>query len=191
LKLTQLIPVFSEVSKQNFVNEVLLEPWEIETPTDCILTSALKMGVKLDLIGVSRSDSLPGSQCYLDPAIQLSTVYLDIAGKLITIDVSHLPTSTFFFNTTERFPHLLKLEFSSPTLKLIYKRVRSVISFRVTGEVNLEQASVIVALESFTLHEADEVIGESITATQLAEIANEIRFAKGLGYNLKGGIKSE
>jgi hypothetical protein len=89
---TALIPVLRPESAQHFVDPSDVEPQAIN---DNLTTSALRVGVRLDLLGISTTDETDNTDC-IDPAIALAKIYYRTkSGMVHEVDVSDMPYNAF------------------------------------------------------------------------------------------------
>jgi len=89
---TALIPVLRPESAQHFVDPSDVEPQAIN---DNLSTSALRVGVRLDLLGISNTNESFGADG-IDPAITLAKIYYRTkSGAVHEVDVSDMPYNAF------------------------------------------------------------------------------------------------
>jgi hypothetical protein len=103
---SDLVPVFRDSSKANFVDEALLAPITKKLSNgDEVTTSALKAGAKFDLLSISHTDAmagkgLPDQTDSIDTGVLLEEVYIKIgtgaSAEVIKFNVKELPYSSYY-----------------------------------------------------------------------------------------------
>ncbi len=123
---TNLVPVFRDESKAKFVDENLLAPRDVEVAGETVTTSALLMGAKLDLTGISTIDSLletgvMDSTDSIDTDIRLASIYLKVVdgnvSEVIKFNTGRLPNSQFQYAPQGNYRQM-NLAFSTVSLKV-------------------------------------------------------------------------
>lgn len=105
---TNVVPVYRDESKEYFVPATVLVPYDTLVGTEVVTTSALAMGKKLSLSGISQTETLLETGILdasdsLDQAIKLSTVVMQVPGaaadgsddEVFKFNVGRLPYANF------------------------------------------------------------------------------------------------
>ena len=125
---TKIIPYFNPngTNSDKFVDEKLLPPREIEVDGVPVRTSALAMGVSMDLLGLSQGPGILNGEVLdstdsLDSRIGLSNLYLTV-GKgddvvVVVFNVLNLPRS-LYNKSTEGMGYEMELNFRTDAVAL-------------------------------------------------------------------------
>lgn len=119
---TQLIPGYADVSKDNFVAESVVEPFDYVSGRRTVKTSALLVNKTVNIFGLGQSDSISrvGQADYteaLDRNIGVADVYLGLGADTIVFDTKGLPFSRFV-KLPEQGGRQLSLNFVLTSLKI-------------------------------------------------------------------------
>lgn len=129
---TKIVPVFRDESKGNFVAETLLPARDVLLEGETIHTSALAVGKKFSLLGISQTDALletglQDTSDSIDTAVALEALYLKVPGdatatpavpdQVIKFNTMRLPTATFNYSVQGNY-RLMSLNFTTDSLKV-------------------------------------------------------------------------
>jgi len=110
---TKVVPVYRDESKAKFVADTLVTPHPVLVDTESVMTSFLKMGVKVGLLPISQTEALlkTGTIDYSD-ALDVSLTLDKILIKLTGLVGGETKTEAFEFSTkrlpTAVFTHALQ-----------------------------------------------------------------------------------
>lgn len=119
---TKAIPVFRQTggtddNTDKFVPAALLTPWvETLSNTSSVTTSAIAVGKKLDLIGISQTNELLASGIMspsdtLDTYIRLEKLFVKVVNgattDMVQFDVSELPGATFTYSPSGNYRKMI------------------------------------------------------------------------------------
>lgn len=209
---TKVIPVYRAESQALFVPSANVAPRAVNLEGTSITTSALAIGTKLSLLGISQTDALletglMDSTDSLDAAVQLEAIYVKIKGssaaedQVVKFMTNRLPTSVFNYSVQGNY-RLMSLGFSTTTLlvkagtldvagaainelvPLADKAVRLGVS--LFGTVNLETAETVVNASGVSVETVTDANGVQLdTASGTGQtIANVFAGATVIGYDL-------
>lgn len=129
---TKIVPYFNpnDSNKDKFVSEDILEPREVDVDGVAVRTSALAMGVSLDLLGLSQAPGVLNGEVLdstdsLDSRLGLKKVYLvvnvtsgeDVTQSLVIFDTLNLPRS-LFNKSSEGMGYEMELNFRTDAISL-------------------------------------------------------------------------
>ncbi|MNU19555.1 hypothetical protein D3C71_77840 [compost metagenome] len=163
---TKIVPVHRTESADKFVATSLLTPKTVLLEGESILTSALAVGKKLSLLGISQTEALletglQDSTDSIDTAVSLEAIYVQIGASVVRFNTLRLPTATFTYSVQGNYRQMT-LNFSTGSL-LVDKDTKTVgnvavpeladlvtadaevrLSVNISGTVNLELADTTV-----------------------------------------------
>ena len=129
--MTKIVPVYTDTSASKFVPAALLAPRNVmldELQGEEVTTSALAMGQKLSLLGISQTEALmetglQDSTDSIDPAIQLASLYMTVVGgtaaapvtEVLKFETLRLPQATFNYAQQDNY-RVMNLQFSTDSL---------------------------------------------------------------------------
>ena len=176
---TKIVPVHRTESAAKFVAAALLAPRTVLLEGESIVTSALKIGTDVSLLGISQTDALiesglADSTDSIDTAVALEALYLKVPGatadddQVVKFNTLRLPTATFTY-AVQGNTRLMNLAFTSDAL-LVNKNTKDAtgavvdkfapvtagsysvrLGVRVSGSVNLELADTNVFASEVTV----------------------------------------
>src|SRR5690606_19872023 len=119
---TTIIPGYTAKTKDLFVDEALVEPFEKTEGRRTVLTSALAVGKTQNLFGLGQTDSIARSGQAdfteaLDRDIGISDLYLALGDDVLRFDVKGMPFSRFI-KTGEQGNKTQKLNFPVTSLTI-------------------------------------------------------------------------
>lgn len=167
---TKIVPVHRTESAALFVPTALMAPRTVNLEGTAITTSALAIGKKLSLLGISQTDALLESGLMdstdsIDTAISLEAIYLKIKGaqasddQVIRIQTGRLPLSQFNYAVQGNYRQMnLQFTTSSLMVKAATKDVAGAtvnelsplgttvarLGVSISGTVNLETAETVL-----------------------------------------------
>lgn len=208
-EMTKVIPVHRPESADKFVPVATLAARTVNLEGEDILTSALAVGKKISLIGISQTDTLLQSGVMdvtdsLEPAIRLQYLYLKVGDDVLRFNVSGIPLSEFTYATQGNY-RLMRLNFDTTSI-LISKDTKQAdgsdlddledivtndyilrLEIGVTGAVNLQQGDTEVYANKVRVAQiTDAATGESLSLTAGASgaVATLFDTAQIIGYEL-------
>lgn len=124
---SDLVPVFRDESKANFVDETLVAPINRKMSNgDVVTTSALKIGAKFDILAMSHTDAmankgLPDQTDSIDTGVFLNELYIKItdgtAVEVLKFNVKELPYAGYYAATQGDYRDQ-QLSFQNGSLKV-------------------------------------------------------------------------
>lgn len=159
-----LVPVFSVLTRQCFVDVNLISPWTDKT-VSWYLTSALKFGVKVDLLALSndplsvRASYIDPTDC-IDPHVRLNCIYYRVNNGPVQMQPSQQRALVNFCLRDLRTPSRLVLEFP-----LHFVHHGENIHVLIEGELNLALGTLSV--HAYAMQENVELLGYTITADRI------------------------
>jgi hypothetical protein len=197
---TQLIPGYSDVSKDNFVAEAVVEPFDYVSGRRTVKTSALLVNKTVNIFGLGQSDSISrvGQADYteaLDRNIGVADVYLGLGADTIVFDTKGLPFSRFV-KLPEQGGRQLSLNFVLTSLK-IDKNTTNYKGEALTGAVftTIKDGGYSVRLKTRLNGNSDVergTIDVSTTSMEVMYIENEagerIPLTSGVGKTIVDGL---
>lgn len=124
---SDLVPVFRDDSKAYFVDEALVQPINRKMSNgEVITTSALKVGVKFDLLSISHTDAmankgLPDQTDSIDTGVFLNELFIKIGSgadaEVLRFNVKELPYAGYYAATQGDYRDQ-QLSFQNGSLKV-------------------------------------------------------------------------
>jgi hypothetical protein len=124
---SDLVPVLRDDSKQYFLDDTLLDPITKKMSDGSeIVTSALKIGPKFDLLAISHTDAmvskgLPDQTDSIDPGVFLSEIYVKVGAagseEILKFNVKELPYASYYAATQGDYRDQ-QLSFDNSSLKV-------------------------------------------------------------------------
>lgn len=161
---TRIVPVHRAQSAQYFAAGIAAAPTLLEGET--INTAPLAFGKKIDLLGISQTDTLLAGGTMdmtdsVDPAIELKDVYVKIGDNIIRFDTSNLPLSVFNFAPQSNYRNQ-QLNFTTKSL-LVRKGTKNHDGSALTGDLAvLDTADLSARLEVSVSGSVNIETGETI-----------------------------
>jgi hypothetical protein len=197
---TQLIPGYADVSKDNFVAESVVEPFDYISGRRTVKTSALLVNKTVNIFGLGQSDSISrvGQADYteaLDRNIGVADVYLGLGADTIVFDTKGLPFSRFV-KLPEQGGRQLSLNFVLTSLK-IDKNTTNYKGEALTGAVfqTIKDGEYSVRLKTRLNGNSDVergTIDVSTTSMEVMYIENKagerIPLGSGIGKTIVDGL---
>lgn len=207
-EMTRIIPVYRPESADKFVDTGVVATRTIDLEGEAIVTSALAMGAKFSLLGISQTDTLLQSGVMditdsIEPAIRLNYLYVKVGADILKFDVSNLPLSEFTYATQANFMKM-QLNFESTSL-LINKDTKQYdgsalvdlaavvtsdlivrVEAGVTGSVNLELGDTVAYSNVPSVYSVQNSAGElvALTAAPASDLVTLFAGAEIIGYEL-------
>lgn len=100
---TEVVPVYSDETKHNFVDAAIIAPSTEEIAREKITTSWLAVGKKFDLLGLSQTEALLNVNALdesdsIDTDIRIQGLLLKVGQDVIALSTSNLPGRQFHHN---------------------------------------------------------------------------------------------
>jgi len=207
-EMTRIIPVHRPESADKFVAGAVLAPRTVNLEGEDIQTSALAVGKKFSLLGLSQTDTLLQSGVMdvtdsIEPAIRLQYLVVKVGADILKFDVSNLPLSEFTYATQANF-RKMQLNFESTSL-LVNKDTKQAdgsalvdlagvvtgdlilrLEVAATGSVNLELGDTEVYGNKVKVYTVQNNTGEllSLTSAPGSDMVTLFDTAEILGYEL-------
>ena len=171
---TKIVPVFRDESKPNFVAETLLPARNVLLEGEVITTSALAVGKKFSLLGISQTDALletglQDTTDSIDTAVALEALYLKVPGataaddRVIKFSTLRLPSATFTYSVQGNY-RLMTLNFSTESL-LVNKATKDVAN------------AAVAVLDPIVVGEYSVRLGVQVSGSVNLELADTTAFA--------------
>ncbi len=211
--LTQIIPVYRSQSAASFVAGTVVASSNFLLDGESIPTAPLATGVKVDLLGISQTDTLLANGTMdvtdaIDPDITLTNIYVTVTGggntDVYKFAVDNIPTSNFTYSTQNNYriqqlnfdttavvfsPATLQANGSAPVVMdaIVTNNYSVKLAVTCNGSVNIEMGDTVVYGSNVAIYAIHDSNGNSIdltTGTGLA-IVNAFATAKIVGYDLR------
>jgi hypothetical protein len=205
---TKIVPVHRAESAANFVAAGTLAPRTVLLEGESITTSALAVGKKFSLLGISQTEALletglQDSTDSIDTAVALEAIYVLIGDNVVKFNTLRLPLATFTYSVQGNY-RLMNLAFTTDSL-LVDKDTKDVagaalaelaaltaaeaevrLSVSLSGSVNLELADTTVFASDMTVFSVTDNGGASLDPLTGAgkALADLFIGAKVIGYDL-------
>ena len=208
-EMTRVVPVVRPASLANFVDPALVPAAAVVLEGESINTAPLKVGVEMDIIGLSQTDTLLAAGVMdrtdgLDRSINLQNVYIQVGADVLSYNVSNLATSNFLAQSQENYKrHALNFNSHSLVVNKSKKRadntalveLASVVTedlilqlkINMTGTVNIEEGGLVVYGNSIKIEKAFDAAGVELALThaKVAPLVAKFATAVIFGYTLK------
>ena len=208
-EMTRVVPVVRPASLANFVDPALVPAAAVVLEGESINTAPLKVGVEMDIIGLSQTDTLLAAGVMdrtdgLDRSINLQNVYIKVGADVLSYNVSNLATSGFLAQPQENYKrHALNFNSHSLVVNKSKKRVDNTnlveladvvtedlilqLKINMTGTVNIEEGGLVVYGNSVKIEKAFDANGVELALThaKVAPLVTKFATAEIFGYTLK------
>lgn len=208
-EMTRVVPVVRPASLANFVDPVLVPAAAVVLEGESINTAPLKVGVEMDIIGLSQTDTLLAAGIMdrtdgLDRSINLQNVYIQVGADVLSYNVSNLATSNFLAQPQENYKrHALNFNSHSLVVNKSKKRADNTnlveladvvtedlilqLKINMTGTVNIEEGGLVVYGNSVKIEKAFDANGVELALThaKVAPLVTKFNTAVIFGYTLK------
>lgn len=208
-EMTRVVPVVRPASLANFVDPALVPAAAVVLEGESINTAPLKVGVEMDIIGLSQTDTLLAAGVMdrtdgLDRSINLQNVYIQVGADVLSYNVSNLATSGFLAQPQENYKrHALNFNSHSLVVNKSKKRVDNTnlveladvvtedlilqLKINMTGTVNIEEGGLVVYGNSVKIEKAFDANGVELALThaKVAPLVTKFATAEIFGYTLK------
>lgn len=208
-EMTRVVPVVRPASLANFVDPALVPAAAVVLEGESINTAPLKVGVEMDIIGLSQTDTLLAAGVMdrtdgLDRSINLQNVYIQVGADVLSYNVSNLATSNFLAQPQENYKrHALNFNSHSLVVNKSKKRVDNTalveladvvtedlilqLKINMTGTVNIEEGGLVVYGNSIKIEKAFDAAGVELALThaKVAPLVAKFATAVIFGYTLK------
>lgn len=205
---TKIVPVHRPQSVDKFIDPAVVAPYDVILEGETIHTAPIAVGKKIDLLGLSQTDTLLAAGIMdmtdsIDPYVTLQNIYLSVGDDVLKINTANLPYANFVYSTQQNY-RLMTLNFTTTSI-LVNKNTKnadgsalttlaSVVSndlivrleVMLTGTVNIELGECTVFANLASVHTVADNSGNllSLTAAPALAVVNAIADAKVLGYDL-------
>lgn len=208
-EMTRVVPVVRPASLANFVDPALVPAAAVVLEGESINTAPLKVGVEMDIIGLSQTDTLLAAGIMdrtdgLDRSINLQNVYIQVGADVLSYNVSNLATSNFLAQPQENYKrHALNFNSHSLVVNKSKKRADNTnlveladvvtedlilqLKINMTGTVNIEEGGLVVYGNSVKIEKAFDANGVELALThaKVAPLVTKFATAVIFGYTLK------
>lgn len=208
-EMTRVVPVVRPASLANFVDPALVPAAAVVLEGESINTAPLKVGVEMDIIGLSQTDTLLAAGVMdrtdgLDRSINLQNVYIKVGADVLSYNVSNLATSNFLAQPQENYKrHALNFNSHSLVVNKSKKRADNTnlveladvvtedlilqLKINMTGTVNIEEGGLVVYGNSVKIEKAFDANGVELALThaKVAPLVTKFNTAVIFGYTLK------
>ncbi len=208
-EMTRVVPVVRPASLANFVDPALVPAAAVVLEGESINTAPLKVGVEMDIIGLSQTDTLLAAGVMdrtdgLDRSINLQNVYIRVGTDVLSYNVSNLATSNFLAQPQENYKrHALNFNSHSLVVNKSKKRADNTalvelaavvtedlilqLKINMTGTVNIEEGGLVVYGNSIKIEKAFDAAGVELALThaKVAPLVAKFATAVIFGYTLK------
>ena len=208
-EMTRVVPVVRPASLANFVDPALVPAAAVVLEGESINTAPLKVGVEMDIIGLSQTDTLLAAGVMdrtdgLDRSINLQNVYIQVGADVLSYNVSNLATSNFLAQPQENYKrHALNFNSHSLVVNKSKKRADNTslveladvvtedlilqLKIDMTGTVNIEEGGLVVYGNSVKIEKAFDANGVELALThaKVAPLVTKFNTAVIFGYTLK------
>lgn len=208
-EMTRVVPVVRPASLANFVDPALVPAAAVVLEGESINTAPLKVGVEMDIIGLSQTDTLLAAGVMdrtdgLDRSINLQNVYIQVGADVLSYNVSNLATSGFLAQPQENYKrHALNFNSHSLVVNKSKKRADNTnlveladvvtedlilqLKINMTGTVNIEEGGLVVYGNSVKIEKAFDANGVELALThaKVAPLVTKFATAEIFGYTLK------
>ena len=208
-EMTRVVPVVRPASLANFVDPALVPAAAVVLEGESINTAPLKVGVEMDIIGLSQTDTLLAAGIMdrtdgLDRSINLQNVYIQVGADVLSYNVSNLATSNFLAQPQENYKrHALNFNSHSLVVNKSKKRADNTnlvelvdvvtedlilqLKINMTGTVNIEEGGLVVYGNSVKIEKAFDANGVELALThaRVAPLVTKFATAVIFGYTLK------
>ncbi len=188
---TKIIPVHRAQSVDKFVAPGIMAPATILLEGESIVTAPLAVGKKVDLLGLSQTDSLLAAGIMdqsdsIDPYINLQQVYLTVTDgtdtDVLKVNVSNLPLSNFTYSTQNNY-RVMTLNFATTSVLVNKDTVQADgsalvalagvvtndlimrLELQLSGSVNIETGETTVFGNLVSVHTVQDANGNLLDQT--------------------------
>lgn len=211
---TRIVPVNRAQSVDKFVPNAVIAKRTIMLEGESIDTSPLLLGKKVDLLGISQTESLLAGgisdQTYtIDPYVILKNLYATVGADPLTadvlkFDVTNIPLSNFTYSTQNGY-RVETLNFTTTSV-LVNKLTKQNdgtalgelagivtgdlivrLEIAATGSVNIETGETTVYGNAISVHNIRNAAGEmlDLSIAPAKAIVDAFATAKLIGYDLE------
>lgn len=176
---TPVVPIVRPESVDKFVNPYIFPPTSVEMPNgEYVMTSPLKFGVRMDIMGLSQTKSLLDTGIFdttdcLDPVISLKEIAWELNGRGMTSLVENIATAPFVAAPSGNYKDVV-LNFVS---YLPFEGDNQV-KVSVTGTLNLEMGTLLLNAAVLESSLPPELIPQPVGFTLNANRVNYNRYMR-------------
>lgn len=205
---TKIVPVHRPQSVDKFIDPAVVAPYDVLLEGETIHTAPIAVGKKIDLLGLSQTDTLLAAGVMdmtdsIDPYVTLQNIYLSVGDDVLKVSTANLPYSNFVYSTQQNY-RLMTLNFTTTSI-LVNKNTKNAdgsalttlagvvtndlivrLEVMLTGTVNIELGECTVFANLASVHSVADNSGNllSLTAAPAAAIVSAVDAAQVLGYDL-------
>lgn len=205
---TRIVPVHRAQSADKFVDSAIIPAAPIILEGEAINTAPIAFGKKVDLLGLSQTDSLLSAGVMdqtdsIDPAVQLRDVYAKIGDDVLRFKTKELPLANFTYATQNNY-RVQNLNFTTTSV-LLNKDTKNVdgsaltdlagivtgdlivrLELQVSGSVNIETGETVLIAGRPSVHSIRNTAGEDLdlTVAPAAAIVTAVAAGELIGYDL-------
>lgn len=182
---TRIIPVNRTESVANFVDPAIVAPVNLILEDETIPTAPLKVGTKVDLLGISQTATLLASGIMdqtdsIDPFVTLGDVYVSVTDgtdtDVLRFNVGNLPLANFVASPQNNY-RLETLNFSSTSI-MINKDTKQADGTALVALADVVATDLIVRLELNLTGNVNIETGETTVFGNLMAV-NSVQDASG------------
>jgi hypothetical protein len=205
---TKVVPVHRAQSADKFVLPAVVPPYSIMLEGEAITTAPIAMGKKVDLIGLSQTDTLLAAGIMdmtdtLDPYVTLQNLYAVVGTDILKFNVTNLPLSNFTYSTQNNYRvETLNFTTTSILLNKFTTRVDGTalttlsdivtsdlivrLEVNATGTTNIETGETTVYGNSISVYSVQDSSGNMLDLTAAPAAAIVAAFSTGIlaGYDM-------
>lgn len=206
---TKIVPVHRAQSADKFVDSALIAPAPILLEGESIVTAPIAVGKKIDLLGISQTDTLLATGVQdqtdtIDPAALLTNVYAKVGDDILRFRTQNLPLSNFTYSTQNNY-RVQTLNFTTTSV-LVNKDSKNVdgsamvdlagvvtgdlivrLELGLSGTLNIETGETTVFANTIAVHSVQNSSGEllALDAAPALAIVTAVAAGQIIGYDLQ------
>lgn len=147
---TKIVPIVRMQSVDKFVSDTVVSPYSVVLEGESLTTAPLALGKKVDLLGLSQTDTLLASGIMdqtdsIDPYITLQNVYANVDGDILKFNTLNLPLANFTYSTQNNY-RVMTLNFHTTSV-LINKDTKQADGSDLVALAGIVSSDLIVRLE--------------------------------------------
>jgi len=192
---TKIYPIYRTESAAKFVDPALIAPQTIVFEGESITTSALAMGVKFSLLGISQTEALletglQDTTDSIDTALKLEALYLKIvdgAGfDVVKFKTGSLPLATFTYSV-QNLVRTMNLAFDTSSLQInkntlnVAGGAAAALAPIVTGQYSVRLAVSVSGSVNLELADTNLFSSQVSVATVTDQDGNQLDLTSGTG----------
>lgn len=205
---TRIVPVVRPQSADKFVDPAIIPAAPIVLEGETINTAPLAFGKKVDLLGLSQTDTLLAAGVMdqgdsIDPAVHLRDVYAKIGDDVLRFKTKELPLANFVYATQNNY-RVQNLNFTTTSI-LLNKDTKNVdgsaladlagivsgdlivrLELQVSGSINIETGETNLIAGRPAVYSIRNAAGDELdlTVAPAKAIADAVAAGELIGYDL-------